>query len=1144
MPLGRFALAPSLRLVCTFLLAIALLRTADAAEEAKRRYDVRAADAAAAFREFSAISGREILFASETVRGVRTSAVTGEFTPLEALTRMLAGTHLYALQDERTGALAVRKRSDPPSAAPQPSPPPSKVKSSVDPPPKTMRSRNLAALVTSWFASSLSPGAEPAAPAERPDAAIVLTPFEVNSSRDVGYEANETLAGSRLNTQLKDIATQVNVMTPEFLQDLAVTNLNDAIRYSLNSETDDEIIEVSAPGNAGISATSRPFTGGGRTRGLGPSNRAHDFFDTFVAIDAYNTERFTFSSGPNSILFGNSSPAGTIDTTFKRARTQRRAYGVDYRIDDRGSNRVALDLNQPILRQRLALRLNALRDREHDWRAPSFSNQDRLYGTVTFTPFRKLSLRAYHETASIFSHPARNTLVQDHVTPWLNAGSPAFNNGGTGAFPAVSTPFTRRNANTPYIVLDPSGVVLPVDRAGNTVVTQGFDTTTPAPNNFERSVLDESLFPYERTFSGNANQTKVNSWIRGALAELNPFENFFLEAGFNQERFRHRNVDLFNNAAADLYVDANRFLNDRITPNPYYGRYFFEDSVPINVKNYGYKEQARISASYEFDFEKRSGPTWQKWLGRHRAALLFDRLDTQTIYERSDLRVSGDYSFTAAAANTRVPNFRYYLDPKHQTVYLPFNPLADGLIPVPGAVDANGKPVVLAAWDPTTPPNAPETARSVVNSRSLALQSFFLQNRIVLSYGQRRDAVDVQDAPGLAPNWDFNALVASDVPWQTIRTQKPTTRLKSAVVHPFNWLSLSYADSNSEQVAPIVRRNLDGSLATFGSGKGKEYGITLRWSNKLSLRFARYENTSVGNLSSQRSARPTPTLATKGNIIRNDIANIENTVRLAGAPASQRFAYYTEELARQLPTGANAGATFQELFELLSDQVAKGYEATVVGNPTPRWRVSVGVARNESLESNIGTQHFEFIKERLPIWADYLNTPIVATPTITVGQLLPVAIQSWNYIRQSEGLVNPLGRKYRVTATTRYSFSEGRLRGAFVGSTYVWRSPAAVGFHTKTITDNEFSVPGLSSGPVTINDLSRPVRGGALTSLDVFLGYGRRLGQNLSWRVQLNVRNALNRDDPLVQRALTDGTGAIYTAQQPRLFILTNSFDF
>jgi hypothetical protein len=423
------------------------------------------------------------------------------------------------------------------------------------------------------------------------------------------------------------------------------------MRYSLNTENDDEIIEVSAPGNAGISATSRPFTGGGRTRGLGASNRAHDFFDTFIAIDSYNTERFTFSSGPNSILFGNSSPAGTIDTTFKRARAQRPFYHLDYRIDDNGSNRAAIDLNQPIVRNRLAVRVNALRDRDHDWRAPAFTNQDRAFGSLVFTPVKKLTLRAYYETVSIYANPARNTLVQDHVTPWIEAGSPAFNNGGTGAFPAVSSPFIRRNQVRPYYTLDASGVIAPVGPWGNTVTTSGYDSQTPAPNNFERSIIDEGLYPFDRSFSGNSNQTKINGWIRGVLADFNPVENLFVEVGVNQERFRHRSVDLFNNQVAELYVDANRFLNDRVTTNPYFGRYFFEDSVPIAAKNYGFKEQMRLSLSYELDLEQRKGRF--KWLGRHRAALLFDRLNTQTIQERSDLQVAGNYSFTTAAAASR-----------------------------------------------------------------------------------------------------------------------------------------------------------------------------------------------------------------------------------------------------------------------------------------------------------------------------------------------------------------------------------------------------------------------------------------------------------------------------------------------------------
>ena len=44
------------------------------------------------------------------------------------------------------------------------------------------------------------------------DEMIVLSPFEVNASRDVGYLAQNTLAGSRLNSELKDTASAISVM--------------------------------------------------------------------------------------------------------------------------------------------------------------------------------------------------------------------------------------------------------------------------------------------------------------------------------------------------------------------------------------------------------------------------------------------------------------------------------------------------------------------------------------------------------------------------------------------------------------------------------------------------------------------------------------------------------------------------------------------------------------------------------------------------------------------------------------------------------------------------------------------------------------------------------------------------------------------
>src|SRR4051812_35171917 len=65
---------------------------------------------------------------------------------------------------------------------------------------------------------------------------VELSPFTVNTSSDVGYVAENTLAGSRLNTRLRDTASSVAVFTKEFLDDLAITDVSELVRYSVNSE--------------------------------------------------------------------------------------------------------------------------------------------------------------------------------------------------------------------------------------------------------------------------------------------------------------------------------------------------------------------------------------------------------------------------------------------------------------------------------------------------------------------------------------------------------------------------------------------------------------------------------------------------------------------------------------------------------------------------------------------------------------------------------------------------------------------------------------------------------------------------------------------------------------------------------------------
>ena len=62
-------------------------------------------------------------------------------------------------------------------------------------------------------------GEQPGQSSEESDEEIVLSPFVVTAEDDQGYQANSTLAGSRLRTDLKDVGASFSVVTAQFLKD-------------------------------------------------------------------------------------------------------------------------------------------------------------------------------------------------------------------------------------------------------------------------------------------------------------------------------------------------------------------------------------------------------------------------------------------------------------------------------------------------------------------------------------------------------------------------------------------------------------------------------------------------------------------------------------------------------------------------------------------------------------------------------------------------------------------------------------------------------------------------------------------------------------------------------------------------------------
>jgi len=89
---------------------------------------------------------------------------------------------------------------------------------------------------TTTTATTTAPTTSPAPNADQEEP-TVLSPFVVDASEDKGsYKANSTLAGTRVRTDLNDVASSISVVTAQFLQDTGATNNESLLVYTMNTQ--------------------------------------------------------------------------------------------------------------------------------------------------------------------------------------------------------------------------------------------------------------------------------------------------------------------------------------------------------------------------------------------------------------------------------------------------------------------------------------------------------------------------------------------------------------------------------------------------------------------------------------------------------------------------------------------------------------------------------------------------------------------------------------------------------------------------------------------------------------------------------------------------------------------------------------------
>jgi iron complex outermembrane recepter protein len=219
------------------------------AEPVRRPFNLPADDAETSLRRFASQSGLEVLFSRPSTAGVRTKALQGDFPPLEAIARLLAGTPLVATTEPGSGAIVIsRPRTAPPPATgrePTPSPEaPDKPMTNLN-----RSSRVLFTALAGWLAAATPSDAQ--TPSGTPPAGGGTTGDTVRLESFV-------VTGSNIPTAADAVAAPITIINREEIERTGVgSNLLEVMQARMPSFA----------GSGNLGATNGNIAGGAATSG-------------------------------------------------------------------------------------------------------------------------------------------------------------------------------------------------------------------------------------------------------------------------------------------------------------------------------------------------------------------------------------------------------------------------------------------------------------------------------------------------------------------------------------------------------------------------------------------------------------------------------------------------------------------------------------------------------------------------------------------------------------------------------------------------------------------------------------------------------------------------------------------------------------
>ncbi len=925
-----------------------------------------------------------------------------------------------------------------------------------------------------------------------------LSPFEITSEGDNGYLATNTLAGSRLNSALRDTSATISVLTEEYLSDLGAFRLEEAMQYSVNTEFARDDARAAINENA----TFQNFQTY-RVRGLDASVSRNYFpwLGRAIPSEAAFISRIEDSRGPNSVLFGIGSPGGTINVNTKTAILNASTQSVTGSVGSYGSYRGTVDINQPIIDDKLATRLVMVYNRDNQYRDWTKDEHQRVLLTTRWRPTEKMGLRVDFEGGNFLSNRPRAYNLDNSFLIWHLNGRQIFVDEPTAEERAENN-LTNISGSRPEVTF--------IANNNQTISMRGqLSTGNNIPAGWEGRIADGGVIPLDTEFTdasinvgGPAQERFTDYHIITTLFEYQFGPNTFLELGWNHVDMTLDSRDPRGGNA--LKGDPN-FFNLDGTPNPYAGRLYLDTQWFRTVRD-DFLDTYRATFTTALD-----AGVW----GNYRFAAMGEYEDSfigsTTMREYWVDSATGEPAFNpgdARNAANRVTRRNY---------------VQEGLWGSYHISGPQGKDADINLLDGVTDPVTGRTLSSLYYNQNYpgyfnyirqagmgVMQASWFENKLIFAGGLRWDSIEETQLPrwtdpvtGLR---DIAPDIASADPGQqgTQVRNEGVTGTVGLVYHVTPQFSLIVNRADNLAVPGKGRFWLgpdgvpgDSRPVPKPEGQGEDYGIGFNLlDGKVYTKLIYFKTAAVG------LSTTSPSAARNANTRIMDALLAQNLVSLA-------------EYDERTDTGSHG----------LFDHASDGFEFELTANPVPNWRVQFSYSYTDAVEDNRFSEWVLWEQNNTQYLSQF-DQSIVTESGDTIAEEI-VTYQD-EVVRQNEtsGIGKQGNRKHKTNFVTRYTFSEGPMKGLYLGGTFRYQSKMFTGIDSSN--NNE------------------PIYGNSFWRSDFLCGYIFPQGWKDDHRmsVQLNVYNVFDNTDPLEIRY--DEFGAVWRhiVQEPRAWRLTFNYDF